>query len=122
MKRILAFQNISLGIVQEIEVSPYEQILNTQPRVCPGEWDAKTHMGFWDTNISPTLREMTRPCDNQQRKRTCKIVEFVVLANPKVKLKESEKKDKYLDIDTELKKKNGEHESNSDTNCNWHAQ
>ena len=38
-------------------------------------------------------------------KRTCKIVDFVVPANHRVKLKESEKKDKYLDLAKELKKK-----------------
>ena len=45
---------------------------------------------------------MTRPYNNQQKKkrkkRTCKIVDFAVLADHRVKLKESEKKDKYLDF------------------------
>ena len=36
----------------------------------------------------------------------------------RVKLKETEKKDKYLDIARELKK-TVEHESDSDPNCNW---
>ena len=38
------------------------------------------------------------------KKRTCKIVNFAVLANDKIKLKESKKKDKYLDLARELKK------------------
>ena len=40
------------------------------------------------------------------------------LAYHKVKFKESEKKDKYLDLARELKK-TMEHEGNGDTNCNW---
>ena len=36
----------------------------------------------------------TRPYDNQQQK-TCKIVDFAVPVDHRVKLKESEKKDKY---------------------------
>ena len=47
---------------------------------------------------------MTRPYNNQQKKTTCKIVDFAVLADHWVKLKESEKKDKYLDLARELKK------------------
>ena len=35
---------------------------------------------------------------------TCKIVDFAVPADPKIKLKECEKKDKYLDLARELKK------------------
>ena len=37
--------------------------------------------------------------------RTCQIVDFAVPADYGVKLKESEKKDKYLDLVRELKKK-----------------
>ena len=47
---------------------------------------------------------MTRSCNNPQKKRTCRIVDFAVPADRRVKLKESEKKDKYLDLDRELKK------------------
>ena len=39
-----------------------------------------------------------------QKKRTCKIVEFAVPADHRIKLKESVKKDKYLDLARELKK------------------
>ena len=37
-------------------------------------------------------------------KRTCKIVDFAVPADHRVKIKESEKKDKYLGLALELKK------------------
>ena len=38
------------------------------------------------------------------KKRTCKIVDFAVPADHKIKLKECEKKDKYLDLAWEFKK------------------
>ena len=39
-----------------------------------------------------------------KKKRICKIVDFVVPADHWIKLKECEKKDKYLDLARELKK------------------
>ena len=55
---------------------------------------------------------MTRPYKNQQiekkkkkKKRTSKIVDFAVPADHRIKLKENEKKDKYLNLAKELKKK-----------------
>ena len=42
-------------------------------------------------------------------------MDFVIPVDHRVKLKENEKKDKYLDLARELKKK--EHESDGDTNC-----
>ena len=45
-----------------------------------------------------------RPNDNQQKKRTYWIVKFAGPADHRVNLKESEKRDKYLDIARELKK------------------
>ena len=42
--------------------------------------------------------------NNQQKKRTCKIVDFTLPADHRIKLKESKKKDKYLDLARELKK------------------
>ena len=41
--------------------------------------------------------------NNNKRKRICKIVDFAVPADHRIKLKESEKKDKYLDLARELK-------------------
>ena len=38
-----------------------------------------------------------------KKKRTCRIVDFAAPANHIVKLKEGEKKDKYLDLARELK-------------------
>ena len=46
---------------------------------------------------------MTKPSDSQQKKRTWRIVNFAVPADYRVKLKESEKRDKYLNLAKELK-------------------
>ena len=61
-------------------------------------------MGLWHTPRSPNLCQKTRPYNNQQKKSICKIVNFAVLADHRKKLKECEKKDKYLDLARELKK------------------
>ena len=70
-------------------------------------------MGLWHTHGSPNLGQKTRLNNNQQKKkkkkkkkkkRTCKIVDFAVPADHRIKLKECEKKDKYLDLARELKK------------------
>ena len=59
-----------------------------------------THKFRWDFDIQtglPNLGQKTRPYNNQQNKRTCKIVYFAVPADHGLKLKEYEQKDKYLD-------------------------
>ena len=60
-----------------------------QPNICPWEWDIQTTMGFRHTNRSPNLDQTTTPYDNQQqqKKRTCKIVDFTVQNDHRVKLK-----------------------------------
>ena len=61
-------------------------------------------MGLQHTNGSPNPGQKTRLNNNQQKRRTCKIVDFVIPANHRIKLKECEKKDKNLDLARELKK------------------
>ena len=63
-------------------------------------------MRLWHTHGSPNLGLKTRPYNNQQqkKKKICKIVDFAVPADHRIKLKECEKKDKYLDLARELKK------------------
>ena len=75
-----------------------------QPSTCPRKWHTQTPMGLWYTNGSPNLGQKTRPNNNQQKKKICKIVDFAVLADHRIKLKESEKRDKYLNFARELKK------------------
>ena len=61
-------------------------------------------MGLWHTDGSPNLGQKTRPNINQQKKRNCKIVDFAVPTDHRIKLKQCEKRDKYLDLARELKK------------------
>ena len=76
-----------------------------------------THKLLWDFDI-PNLGQKTRPYNNQQRKKnTFKIVDFAVPADHRIKLKECEKRDKYLDLARELKTM--EHEGDNYTNCDW---
>ena len=73
-----------------------------QPSTCPRK--CHTPMGLWHTHGSSNLCQKTRPNNNQQKNRTCKIVDFPVPADHRIKLKECDKKDKYLDLARELKK------------------
>ena len=76
-----------------------------QPRTCPRKWHAQTPVGLWDTNGSPNLGPKTRPYNNQQKKKEIyKTVDFAVPADHRIKLKECEKRYKYLDLARELKK------------------
>ena len=64
-----------------------------------------TNKLLWDIDIhTDRLISARRPNNNQPKKKTCKIVDFAVLADHRIKLKECEKKDKYLDLARELKK------------------
>ena len=71
------------------------------------KWHTSTPMGYQHTHRLPNLCLKTRLNNNQQqqqqKKRTCKIIDFAVPADHRIKLKESEKNDKYLDLARELK-------------------
>ena len=66
-----------------------------------------SHKLLWDFNIQTDHLIPARRPDLiiiNKRKRICKIVDFAVPADHRINLKESEKKDKYLDLAWELKK------------------
>ena len=67
-----------------------------------------THKLQWDFNIQTDRIIPARRPDliiiNNKKKKNCKIVDFAVPADHRTNLKESEKKDKYLDLARELKK------------------
>ena len=66
-----------------------------------------THKLLWDFNIQTDHLIPTRRPDHiiiNNNKKICKIVVFAVPADRRINLKESEKKDKYLDLARELKK------------------
>ena len=69
-----------------------------------------THKLLWDFNIHTDHLISTRRPDlimMNKKETTCKIVDFAVPADHRIKLKECEKKDKYLDFARELKKNYG---------------
>ena len=63
-------------------------------------------MGLWQRDRSLNFGQKTRLYYNQQqkKKRICKIVDFPVPADHRIKLKECEMKDKYCDLAREFKK------------------
>ena len=52
------------GILLEIEISTYEQMVYAQTVICPGKWNAQTSLGFYDINRSFNLDQKTRPSDS----------------------------------------------------------
>ena len=79
------------------------------------------HKLLWDIDIHTDHLILARRPDLiiiNKKKRTCKIVDFTVLAYHRIKLKEREKKDKYLDLARELKK-TMEHYGDDYTNRDW---
>ena len=66
------------------------------------------HKFLWDFDIhTDHLISARRPyliIIKKKKKGICKIVDFAVLADHRIKLKECEKKDKFLDLAKELKK------------------
>ena len=77
-----------------------------------------THKLLWDFDIQTDLPISARRPDlivtnkkkkkkKKKKKRTCKIVDFAVPADHRIKLKESEKKVKYLDLAKEFLKNYG---------------
>ena len=66
----------------------------------------KTHILLWDFDINTDHLISARRPDLiiiNKKKRTCKIVDFAVPADYRIKLKECENKNKYLDLARELK-------------------
>ena len=94
---------------QKLKLDPANKLYTHKPA---SVLENETHKLLWDFAI-----QTTKLWNIQQKKRTCRILNFAVPVDPKVKLKEREKKDKYLDLARELNK-TVEHESDVYTNCN----
>ena len=87
-----------------------------------------THKLLWDFDVQtdhlisgrrPDLMIINKKKKKEKKKkRVCKIVDFAVPANHRIKLKEYEKKDKYHDLARELKNF-VEHSGDNYTNCDW---
>ena len=52
-----------MGIVQEIGIHPFYQMVYTQARISQGECDIQNFLGFRDTNRSCNLIQKFRHCD-----------------------------------------------------------
>ena len=83
-------------------------------------WRMRCTLGFWDTNQSSSLAILPDQRIVNKKERICRIVDFSLLVDDWVKIKESEKKDIYQDLAREQKKKPTIHEGDGDTNCNWY--
>ena len=87
---------------------PTNGICTTQHR--PRKLHTQTPVRLLYTNGSPNLGPKTRSYNNQQKKKKkkrekiWKVVDFDVPADHRIKLKKSEKRDKYLDLARDLKK------------------
>ena len=80
-----------------------------------------TYKLLWDFEIQMDHLISARQPDRiifNKKERNCRIVYFAVLVDHRIKLKEYEKRDKYLNFARELKKA-VEYESDDYTNCNW---
>ena len=55
---------------------------------------------------------------DKKKKRTCHLMDIAILADDRVKIKECEKTDKYMNLPRELKK-TVELESNTYSKCTW---
>ena len=79
-------------------------MINAQPRIKPGKWEALIFLRFPSTNRLPHLGQTTRPLiinkkkKKKKKKRNYRIVDFDVSADLSVKLKESKNRDKYLEL------------------------
>ena len=67
-----------------------------------------THKLLWDFNIQTDNLIPARRSDliliNKKKKRIWKTIDFTILSDHRINLKECEKKGKYLDLARELKK------------------
>ena len=80
-----------------------------------------THKLLWDFDLLTDHLITARRQDLiiiNNKKRICEIIDFAVPADHRIKLKECEKKDKYLNLARELKK-TIEHECDNYTNSDW---
>ena len=70
-----------------------------------------THKNLWDFDIQTDHLISARRPDliiinkKKKKKKNCKVVDFAVPSDHRIKLKECEKRDKYFDLARELKKK-----------------
>ena len=68
-----------------------------QHGIRPGEWDAQITLGFWDTNLNLCgSQKKKKKRKRKKEKRNCRIMNITIPADHGVKIKASERKDKYI--------------------------
>ena len=77
-----------------------------------------THIKSYGTLIYKRITKRPDIIIINKKKKICKNVDFAVPAYHRLKLKECEKRDKFLDLARELKK-TVEHEGDNNTYCDW---
>ena len=103
---------INCELCKKFEFEHMNKWYMLDPEYILKKWDAQTSLGFWDTNGSSIsarrqdvviVNKKKKKKERKRKKRTCRIGDFAVQADNRVKLKESEKRDKYLDLAREQK-------------------
>ena len=79
-----------------------------QPSTCPTKMTLTNSCGDFDIQtdhlISARRPDLIIIYKKKKKRKSAKCVDFAVLADHRIKLKECEKRDKYLDLARELKK------------------
>ena len=110
-------KSYSLRIVQKNKFRKFYQMLYSQTSICPRKLDVYNFTtGHLIPARQPDLVLINRKKKKKKKRRTC-CLDFIIPADHRVKIKESEKIDKYLDLAWELK--TAEYTGDSDTNNNW---
>ena len=78
--------------------------------------EKEMHRYLWNLNYERISQ--TQPVFINEMKRTCRLVDFAVPADHRVRIKESEKINRFQDL-TREQKKNMEYVGDSDNKCSW---
>ena len=99
-------QGDPLGIVQETEICTYEQMVYAQPRI---RRDFEIQTDYRTPARRPEFVIVKKRKKKREREwereregeRTCRVLNFAISVDHRVKIKGSEKRDKNLDLVTE---------------------
>ena len=110
-----------LGIVQESEIWPYQQMACVQTRICLGEWDTWNSVGFWDKKRSPNPDQTIRHSNSFLKKRENQSTSgFRPLCVPQSE-KQRKQREKTILRPCLSTEKAIEDERGGDTICYWYA-
>ena len=95
-------KSIHWELCKKLKFEHAKKMVYAQPSICPRKGPSQIPIVFWFTNGSSNLGQTIRPYNNQQNKKNRQ--NRAVPADHRVKLKQNEMKDKYIDLARELKK------------------